>query len=294
MAFLNKRILVTSFLYLCFVLNVLGQAVIQNKRFSYYAENYGVLNPAHIGTGVQRQLNVQYLSFTGVRKIIRTFNMSGFYHVKESKSTIGLSAYSESQGRFLQDNNLSASFSFNLFESEEHALYAGGTFGLVNYIVKDNEFGFGGNDWGVDAGMGVWYKRQGYEFGLAYTHLFNTVLVPVSEQFALDKSINFSASSKYVCSKELDVIPHLVIQSERISGLRAQLLSTLVYRKKFLGLLTIHSEGSLAIGAGMQNFNWIGSGLIGFNFSMNLNFNKALVINSNQFEMGLRYYLNQE
>lgn len=293
MILIKYKKFLSSFAILIFSYCAFGQAIIQNKRFAYYSGNYSALNPAHIGIEAEKQLNVQYLSFTGVRKIIKTVYLSGFYSVSQCKSTFGISAYSESQGRFLQDNSVVGSFSFKLFEDDKHGLQAGGSFGGVNYIVKDNEFGFGGSDWGMDANMGVWYKRERYSFGLSYTHLFNTELVPVNEQFILDRSVNLILGYKSAFGENLIFYPEIITQFESISGFRMQLINSIVFKDRFRGICTFHSEGLLGIGAALENFNLIDKGLFGFNFNMNMNLYNVMVINSNQFEIGLRYYFHE-
>ncbi len=292
MAFLCKRLLIAALLGCALHPLSYSQAVIQNKRFSYYLGNYSALNPSHIGIEASKQFNGQYLSYTGIRSIIKTFYVSGYYTIPESKFSIGLSVYSEHQGRFLQDNNFATTFAFRLFENEEHSLQAGGNFGAVNYLVKDNDFGFGGGDWGVDGGMGLWYQRGRLDIGLAYVHLFNTKLAPVNEQFILDRSLNLQIGYDYDISVELKCLPMLIVQQENNSGTRLQASNQVLYRDKFIGLITYHSEGMIAIGGGFENINVIGSGKLGLVMNFNINLNNKLVINSNQYEIGLRYYWN--
>lgn len=266
-----------------------SQAIIQNERFSYYADNYAVLNPGHLGMSYDRQLTIQYLSFTGPRRVVNTYFASAYYRSEESKLTLGINVYSENQGRFLQNNTVAAMFSFKLFEDEHQVFQAGGSIGTANYLVKDNDFGAGGTAWGLDGAAGLWYKRDQLSIGMAFTHLFNTELVPVNEQFVLARSLNGFIGYEFDFG-DWDFTPLFVYQFESQLGGRLQLINKVVYRDVFLGTLAYHTEQMFSLGIGTPGLQIKEVGHLGFNLNFNFHLVNRNEINSNQYEIGVSYH----
>jgi hypothetical protein len=247
-----------------------------------------MINPAFTGVQNVKQVHSQYSSFSGVKKVIRSFYTDGYSNIDSLKNHyVGFQIQNHSEGMFIQSNKLRLLYCYHLVNTKKYLLSAGTSIGAINMLIQNNgKTSTQGSAWGASVDFGLWYRnRNNWSLGISGNDILSNDLTPVLETYNSSPFWSFIIEKKYQIDNNYAITPSFVYYYNNVL-LDWELFGKMSYLNYELNLSSKSNE-TWSWNAGISNIK-IRKGYLKIGFGSNIPSKSPL--SSNRYELIVSFY----
>jgi len=290
-------------IYIVWLILISGNLIAQqDPYYSQYMNNPFIIDPAYAGINDVVCLNATARQqWVGIKGAPNTTVFDGTAPVKPFgiNSGVGLSIFSDNLG-FEKNLGLNLAYSY-IMDLKKGKLGLGLNAGFFNKALKADKWlppqtsvqedpsipGTSESAFGLDLGLGAYYKTDDLYFGLSIAHLLQPKVNYQSTSVPLNRNYNMLAGYRFIMSNPLfEVRPSTYLTSDgKIASLT--LNTNVVYNKKFWGGVSYRSGDAIIAMLGIELFNGLKVG-----YSYDFTTTGLQHYNSGSHEITLSYCFN--
>lgn len=277
-----------------FIWGILGelfiaQAQIEFVQPSQFIENAMLLNPAYAGHFSDKELNTHFISFSGIRQAYRTAYLNGYTHLPKRKVILGGSITADIEEDFSQITQTKFLFTYQLFKTETQKFQAGAEIGLVNYYLEATPFTPALSKWNVNGNYGVFYQYKKWNIGLSLNNLFHSKIQTIDSELYFYRYITLLNEYQWRLTSYLDLKMGIQMQWKKELDDVYRLENQWILYEKYFVAFSVWNTDLLFLGGGLKEIN-LGKRKLKIQMMYAYNLSSKLLGNTNQYEIGIKYY----
>jgi len=259
--------------------------------FIYSPDLLTYISPSAQVLSNQYMVNIKYASYIGLRKVMNETYFDAWYRLKEKKGlSFGLQLYNNNQGPFIHLNNIKLLSRYLLNLNYKYNLCLGMGLGAISYNFDSNDKNAGGADAAPDADVGLSIQSKKVNAGISLKSLIDRTVNPIEVNYRKNFLSNIYFSKEWQNNPDYKLRTSLVgtyfIYSKSVTN---DYFVEAFYKKNLKLIALLYHYQTFGYGFGLENIE-TPIGNLGFNLLYSNGLGNSVVISSERYEIGIKYF----